>query len=248
MIRSGIWTTYNEGSKKISSLSSGTTYIYSGSTTTWTPPENVYSITFETWGGGGKGGQGTVSETEYPGGGGGAYSRATIYPTGVTTYTLRVGQGSTNGNIRGGDTVISADTIVYCSAIGGTSIPPNVSGSGGPGGDSIFGVGDVRRSGGDGGNGSTLGTGGGGSGAGSNQEANDGGQAVSGGAGGAAASEFGGKGGDGGNASIPTSSSNGQNASNYGGGGGGAYRGTSGSPTGGNGGQGLIRINYTVVN
>jgi hypothetical protein len=252
MIRSGIWTTFNQGGLKESNVSQEIEYIYSGTSTTWTPPANIYSITFETWAGGGKGGgpiTGTPTRTSFPGAGGGAYSRATIYPSSIETYRLTVGQGSTNGNFDGGYSTVSGLTsaTVFCSAMGGLSVTPGDSGSGVNGGISTFGIGDVRRTGGSGGNSPVNDTGGGGGAAGSDNEGNSGSSSLSGGAGGAAASEFGGAGGNGGSASSASSSNSGQAGSLYGGGGGGAYYGDSGNPTGGNGANGLIRIKYTLI-
>ena len=224
---------------------SQTVYIYSGTSTTWSvPSSNVTSVTFEAWGGGGKG-YGEPSsptvQTSYPGGGGAAYARTTILnPASGATFTLNVGQGSTSEGVAGGNTTIVSGVTTYCKAAGGKS--PSSGGSGGQGGQVADCIGDVKYAGGNGGGGCTsncgLPGGAGGGAAGSNGAA----------AGSVGASEFGGNGGSGGAATGPSDTfNNGSPGNNYGAGGGGGNSYNNTNCSGGNGAIGLIRITYTTL-
>jgi hypothetical protein len=217
-------------------------YIYSGTSTTFTVPfEGISYMTFETWGGGGKGfgdRAPTNMQESYPGGGGGAYAKTTIYsPQSGNQFSLSVGQGSTVEGTSGGTTTISSGVTVYCRASGGQS--PSAQGSGGIGGLTSLSVGDIKYAGGNGGNGCTsdcgLPGGAGGGGAGSTGAAS----------GSVGNDEFGGSGGSGGATASPVDTFNNGNPGNaYGAGGGGGSSYNRTNCSGGNGANGLIRIIY----
>jgi len=224
---------------------SETTYIYSGTSTTFIVPDNVASMTFEAWGGGcaGEGGSAPAStQISYGGGGGGAYARTTILnPANGASFSLTVGAGgnpvSGAPGTSGGTTTISSGVTIYCKAAGG----------GGYAGINIGGrieesFGDVEYAGGNGGPGCSsdcgLPGGQGGGGAGS----------TGAGAGGAGTSEFGGNGGAGGAATGPGDTfNNGFAGNNYGAGGGGGNSFNSTNCSGGSGAKGLIRITYQTL-
>ena len=66
--------------------------------TTWTAPTGVTSVTAEVWGGGGGGGGQNLASDGGGGGGGGAYSKqTTITVVPATGYTVTVG-GAGTGN------------------------------------------------------------------------------------------------------------------------------------------------------
>lgn len=234
------------------------TTIGSGS---FAKPAGVTSITVECWGGGATGGDGdSVSGgCGGTGGGGGGYARSTLlYSASAQTINYVVaGRGvllsSWWDDVGGPATEIGpydTPTTVYYRVRGAGGAQRNTVGScfefGGPGGGQPTGtqynpnVGDVTYNGGDGARSGATG-GGGGGGAGSTGQGNSpsGGQGTAGSTGGSPTSEFGGAGGTGGiGATNPTS------GSVYGGGGGGGKPGF--GNTGELGGQGLIRITYSV--
>jgi len=221
---SGILTLNNANSQGITS------------STTFTPPCGVTSVTVEAWGGGGAGST-LTSGTLGAGGGGGAYSKSTLTVIPGTVYTETVGQGGSSG-IDGGDTWFGLGTTKTILAKGGSSATAN-SNTAGAGGLLSSSTGDSKFSGGNGAIGTTGYSGGGGSSAGTAAagnigiaNTNTGGTAPSGG----------GSGGNGGAAGLAS----GVDGSTPGGGGGGAYR-ISGTSNGGNGGVGKVTITYVNV-
>ncbi len=195
---------------------------------TYTIPAGVTSITVEVWGGGGKGGTRTSSGA-CAGGGGGAYARSVITVVPGTSYSYTVGAGATT-TAAGGDTWFSTNTTIL--AKGGSSVADNAT-TGAAGGLASASIGTYVFNGGNGSNSLATAGGGGGSSAGN---ALAGVSATT--ATGATAPTGGGNGGNG------RSSSNGVGiaGSNPGAGGGGAYRTSSGTSVGGNGGSGQITI------
>ena len=113
------------------------------SSTTWTAPNGVSSVTVKCWGAGGAGGGNSTTTDGGGGGGGGAYSSSIILVTSGNTYTVTVGAGGVGviGGVgaNGEDSwFINASTIL---AKGGNGGNPPVSGAGG-----IGGTGGKRRS------------------------------------------------------------------------------------------------------
>jgi hypothetical protein len=199
------------------------------SSTTFTIPPGVTSVTVEAWGGGGRGGSRISGTAAYGGGGGGGYSRKVVAVS-PGTYTVQVGVGA-NSTSAGGDSWFINNTTIL--ARGGNSVPNNTQ-TGATGG--AVGIGDVTYSGG---NGATAITGtysGGGGAAAGTSNAGDPGFTSTGGVG----ANSGGGGGNG-----RTNHGNGFDGVSPGGGGGGAYR-TSVSPTGGNGGGGRVIITHPI--
>jgi len=215
------------------------------SSTSWTAPPGVTSVTAECWGGGGAGG-GSTNTSGGAGGGGGAYALRAVSVTPGNSYTLTVGaggSGSTGAGTAGGDTSFTGDASAKCLAKGGGGGGAN-GGTAGSGGASGSSDGTTVFSGG-GGATQVAGVGGGGGGSagtaaiGNNGAGSVGGTAVTGG----------GPGGTGGpiltNGSAPASGPGG-------GGGGSGCRGTticktSGTThTGGNGFVGQVKLTYTV--
>jgi trimeric autotransporter adhesin len=130
------------------------------SSTSWTVPAGVSSVTVEAWGGGGNG---AGAGSNGGGGGGGAYARSTLSTTPGTVYTLVVGGAASPTSVRigaGTDLVRAAAGLTAGTQIGaaggqegncvgsvkysggrgadGTSPGPFVSASGGGGGGSAF--------------------------------------------------------------------------------------------------------------
>lgn len=215
--------------------SSAQTITYNSGTSTWVAPAGVTSVQVETWGGGGNGAR-RSSNGAGGGGGGGAYSMRTITVVPGNTYYINVGSGG-NGSAstvtNGGDSWFSATNLVSGALVlakGGNSVGDSP--VGGTGGNYNDGIGDVRRSGGNGSNASGSNAGGGGSSAGS------------GAIGGSATNNFGAiapsGGGNGGNGRLDSEGEgSGSNGTAPGGGGGGSYR-TSNTQNGGNGGTGKV--------
>ena len=137
------------------------------STTTWTVPPGVTSVTVECWGAGGAGGSGNRNNLGSGGGGGGAYSMAVLVVIPENNYTVNVGAGGliiddASGN-PGGDTwFINSTQILAKGGSGGTASSGNTPGSGGLAGLASSGIGTTKHSGGSGGNGNNNTTGGGG--------------------------------------------------------------------------------------
>jgi uncharacterized protein YjdB len=208
-------------------------------THTFVVPDGVTSIMVETWGAGGRGGSRTSGSNGYGGGGGGAYSRQTIAVTPGQTLTLNVGAGATTNTVPGGDSWVSTTTNVsnaFVLAKGGNTVANNGT-AGAAGGSAASGIGSLKFSGGNGATRTSATISGGG---GSSAAPTTNGNNASGMTGGAAPLN-GGAGGDGRN-----NNGNGFAGEYPGGGGGGAVR-TSLSPTGGNGANGKIILNYDIV-
>ncbi|MBC5837256.1 LamG-like jellyroll fold domain-containing protein [Flavobacterium muglaense] len=207
-----------------------TTTTYNSSST-YTVPIGVTSITVEVWGGGGKGGTRTTNGGG-AGGGGGAYARKKITVTAGSTYTVRVGTGSTTATAAGGDSWFNNATTIL--AKGGNSVLDNGT-TGATGGTAASCIGDFVLSGGQGSDAISAKSGGGGGSSAGNTLAGVNSTNASG-------------------AIAPTNGGNGGNAKSIGngtgtvgtapgGGGGGAFK-ISGSTTyaGGNGASGRVVI------
>lgn len=207
------------------------TYTTSGNTTL-TIPSGATNLIIECWGAGGNGGEGSSSYTGYGGGGGGAYSKTTIATPTAGTYDITVGYG-VNYPSSNGDTIVKLSTTVLCKAQGGVGYNTT---TGGDGGSSFYGVGDVKYSGGKGANGGATYGGGGGEGA----HAGGNGNNASGSTGGTGTD-----GGNGGNGAPGPSQGGGSNGTAPGGGGGGIYREYS-SQSRGDGALGKVVIKYTA--
>lgn len=223
------------------------------SSTTWTAPPGVTTVTAEVWGGGGGGGGQNLASDGGGGGGGGAYSKKTnitVVPN--TGYTVTVGAAGTGNSgctasTAGGDSWFNSTGTVL--AKGGspgacsTGTPP----SGGAGGAAASGVGDVGSlfSGGQGekGRNSTTGRGGyGGSSAGTAADGWSGPQTWSTATYPTANTPSGGGGGgDGGGSNLAAGS---VPASGNGGGGGGAAEGSPSNIKGGDGAVGKVILTY----
>lgn len=133
-------------------------------------PLGVGSLTFESWGGGGRG-QGltppSATNSARPGGGGGSYSRSDIAVTPGETLKVRVGEGGHAGgqlsDDDGASSFVKRATNTLLEAVAGTGAAGFT--TPGAGGDAAFNIGQIRQSGGDGGDReSVTGAGGGGGG------------------------------------------------------------------------------------
>ncbi len=205
------------------------------SSTSWTVPSCVTSVTVHAWGGGGGGGG--ARSGAGGGGGGGAYHTAELTVSSGEEYTITIGAGGTSaanadGN-PGGETTVTGTggTVTAAGGYGG------LRGSGGYGSGGAGGTGTYD--GGTGGTAAGNGAGGGG-GAGSGGDGGDGGNAVRGDAG---TGEY--EGGLGGN--YRTTNGNGLPGSAPGGGGGGARSTVTTTRAGGTGGDGQVILVYTQV-
>ncbi len=206
-------------------------------TQSFTVPAGVTSITIKAWGGGGRGGSRSAgANSGYGGGGGGAYASSVLTVTPGTTYNLSVGSGSTSNSTPGEDTWFNTTSVLL--AKGGGTVANNVT-TGASGGLASASIGTTKFSGGNGGNAvSTTSSGGGGGSAGSTGAGGNAGNATAGIAGAGAAGSTGAAG-----AAGRTTNGNGTAGNIPGSGGGGALR-TTGSPTGGNGGNGQMIITW----
>lgn len=218
----------------------------------WTKPSSVTEVTVEAWGGGGAGGGGISNPAAGGGGAGGQYARTIFtYASDPQTIPYVVGAGGTGGQGNGlsGSTSTwnSVDVVAVGGAggIGNAILDINV-----PGGEgsTLGGVGDVVYRGGSGQIGSAVGTpintafgGSAGGGAGSLGNGQDWVDSTTGGTG---SQELGGAGGNGVSTTLATTPGNA--GSNYGGGGGGGATFQAANAVGGSGGQGLIRVSYTI--
>lgn len=198
----------------------------------FTVPAGVTSITVETWGGGGKGGSMSINGGA-GGAGGGAYARKTITVIPGENHTATVGTGSTVNANPGNDSWFSTNTTIL--AKGGGSVAVNSS-TGASGGSAAASIGDFTFSGGNGSNGIPSKSGGGG---GSSAGSYSNGSTTTNASG--AIAPLGG--GNGGNARS-VSEGVGTIGSAPGGGGGGGYRTSSGTRTGGNGGNGKVVVTW----
>jgi len=207
------------------------------STTTWTCPAGVTSITAHCIGGGGGGGHGD-SGNDKDGGGGGAYHTvSSIAVTPGTGYTITVGTGGAGGTVDNAANRDGKDGTASTATFDAITITANA-GKGGQGHNSGFakGLGGAAGTykGGDGANGANSRSGGGGGGAGSTGAGAD----ASGRNAGAGATVGGGAGGNGNNSNQAA----GIDGSNRGGGGGGGTK----NRDGGDGADGIFQIVYTV--
>lgn len=217
---------------------------------TWTCPAGVTAVSVEAWGGGGSGGcSNNIGSDGSSGGGGSAYSKLnTLAVTPGNVYTVTVGTGglgvtsiSAPGNAGGDSWFSTSGTILAKGGSAGLQGPGTGLGAA-SGGQSSFGIGDVKFSGGN--SGSTNGTvgSGGGSSAGTASNGNNGGfnnnppQGLGGSAptGGFA----GGNSSSGGNQSAASGSAPGA-------GGGNSYQNTS-AHTSGAGANGQVQLSYTL--
>ena len=217
--------------------------------TTWTAPTGVTSVTAEVWGGGGGGGGQNLASDGGGGGGGGAYSiKAGIVVVPATGYTVTVG-GAGTGNAgctastAGGDSsFVNTATVLAKGGSPGacsTGTPP----AGGLGGAAASGVGDTKFGGGQGekGRNNNAGLGGyGGSSAGTAANGWSGPQTWSTATYPTASTPAGG--GHGGNGGATANAAGSAPASGNGGGGGGAADGT--NISGGNGAVGKVILTY----
>jgi hypothetical protein len=200
---------------------------------TFVVPAGVTSITVEAWGGGGHGGTRSSTNGACGGGGGGGYARKVIAVTPGQSFTVTVGTGATT-NTAGEDSWFGTSATVL--ARGGSSAANNstTAGSG-----AAVGIGDFTYGGGNGSNANystNSGAGGASAGtaaAGGNASGITGGTAPAGGVNGA---------------NGRNSSNNGIAGTAPGGGGGGAYRSTTGTFTGGNGGDGRVVVSFGEIN
>ncbi|HEU0135747.1 MAG TPA: choice-of-anchor D domain-containing protein, partial [Flavobacterium sp.] len=205
-------------------LTAQTTYNTNG---TYTVPAGVTAVSVEAWGGGGHGSN-RSSNGLGGGGGGGAFSKKLVTVVPGSTYTVRVGNGSSDTNPGGDSWFINATTVL---AKGGNS-PADNSPTGAAGGSATASIGDIRFAGGNGANGNSDG-GGGGSSAGPLANGNAATNYL-----GATAPAGGGNGGNG----ATGNNSNGVAGLSPGGGGGGAQRSNNGNRQGGNGANGQVII------
>lgn len=206
------------------------------SSTTWTCPADVTSVTVHCIGGGGAGAGNTSNNFDGCGGGaGGSYARKVVTVVPGNTYTITVGTGgtgSTGNGTDGGASWFSTTGTVYAQG-----------GSGGSGttrgiGSSASCIGDQVYAGGNGANGTSTLSGGGGGGAGTGGA----GGSASGTSGGAGTATGGGDGADG-----RTTGGVGAIGSTYGGGGSGAFVNNNTNRSGGNGAGGVVSLIYTPV-
>lgn len=206
----------------------------------FTVPVGVNSIKVEAWGGGGRGAGRTAGNYGFGGGGGGAYAASILTVTSGSSYNYVVGTGGNGGTANGTNSTFNTNSVI---AAGGTGAANN-SRSGANGGTIASSTGTIRMAGGNGGtavNTSGTSSGSGGGAAGITDNGGNGSASATGGAAGTGypfAPTNPGIGGAGRN-----TNGNGNQGNLYGSGGGGAYR-TSGSPTGGAGANGVIRISY----
>lgn len=131
------------------------------STSTWTVPAGVHSITIQCWGAGGAGGTAidpAAGLIATGGGGGGAYATNTISVTPGDVLDITIGAGGTASStgvvVDGGNTIVSFNSTVLCKAVGGKSVTGTQNCTGALGGNyaDCFPV-TGAHSGGNGGNG-----------------------------------------------------------------------------------------------
>ena len=193
---------------------------------TFSIPCGVTSIEVEVWGGGGGGGDATSNYALAGGGSGGAYAKKTISVTPGSTFNYFVATGGNSGT-NGGDSWFNSPTTL--KALGGIGAASCTSG---------FGIGATAVT-----NGNVGGS--------LNSYASAGGNA------GSVFINFSGTGSNGGGAgglggarlydfSGILSASDGNNGAQPGGGGGGAYTNDGALKNGGKGGNGLLKLTYTL--
>lgn len=253
-----------------------TEFNAAGTTVEWTVPTGVTQITIEAWGAGGAGGFAGDHDRERPtgGGGGGAYAKSTVnvIPGSILNVTVGRGGENPNGTARDGEnSTVKNGSTTLVSAEGGKSVDGKNNASGAQGGQAANSIGTTKYSGGNGGNGDmgessgaySAGGGGGGA-AGTEGDGGNGGngegatlltfQQGKGGDGGSAGAgdEMSGIAGDGGKGYYDiVSTGSGATGGNYGGGGGGSTGYEvfllNSNHAGGKGGDGYIRISYSLA-
>lgn len=218
------------------------------STTTWTAPAGVTSVTAECWGGGGGGGGYNLIPTGgASGGAGGSYSLQVVSVTPGVIYTVTVGIGGSGGaaggaGSAGGDSWFSSSAAVLAKGGAGALANGNAAGFGSTTGN----VGSTVYKGGDGGQGYTTYSGAGGGGAGNlNTGSNASTIDVTAGAGGPGNPE-GGTGGTGRNSVVASLPGDAGNVTSGGGGGGWRVNGQA-AEIGGDGARGYVRLTYQTI-
>ncbi len=201
---------------------------------TWVVPDGVTEVIVEAWGGGGRGGRRTSGSWAAAGGGGGGYSRSIISVSPGDSFDYSVGQGGNDSDIDGEESNFGPDLVI---ALGGEGVGNSTTGGDG----AAEGTGDVTYAGGSGGNGSSSNSGGGGS---SGYSTSDGDNGSGNNPGTIPAGSEGGDGGSG----VQNTGTNVGEAGQTPGGGGSGGRGTTGGSffTGGEGGDGRIKLTYTL--
>lgn len=211
------------------------------SSTTWTAPAGVTTVTVECWGGGGGGGDAEGNPAAGGGGAGGCYALKEVAVTPGNNYTVTVGAGGA-ADLYGGDSWFSTSTTVRGSggAPGAAALTNNENGLEGSGYLNAP-IGDVTYQGGDGAPGNYISNAGGGAGGGGAGSTGVGGNA-SNATGGTGTDDFGGDGANGPANNSPGTSAT--TATGYGGGGGGAKANNAANRSGGSGAPGFVRLTY----
>jgi len=237
--------TYFAATTGIINVSNSETFTTSSSI--FTVPDGVNSITAQAWGGGGAGGgRDNSGSGGAGGGGGGAFASSVVSVNPGDELTVNVAQTKTglSGNTNGpdGDPSLVTDDMsnILVQAAGGTGGSGGAGGSGGTGGTEVGSIGEIKNAGGNGAAGISGGTNNSGAGGGGAGTTGDGGNA-SGTTAGTGTTVGGGIGGTG-----LTTSGNGNAGSSFGGGGSGARRAIGGPYTGGSGAPGQIIISWTI--
>lgn len=246
---------YVPGSLSVACLPPNPTTVVYASSSTFSVPAGVTSVTVEAWGGGGGGGRARGNPATGGGGAGGSYARKTVTVVPLQTYTVTVGAGGIGGNGTGTDTQhgrvgnpswFGTTNTVYAQG-GGRGLSDgsvnNYNGLAGTGSVALC-VGDVAYRGGHGGRGNyntsaTNRSGAGGGGAGTTGA---GGDAATNGVQGSGTSLYGGDGANG-----VTNGRAGASGSTYGGGGSGGKANTYTDRNGGSGADGRVRITYVLT-
>lgn len=242
-------TAYVPGSLVVTRTPVGATTMVYASSSVFTAPAGVTSITVEAWGGGAGGGRARGNPSTGGGGAGGAYAKKAVAVTPLQSYTVAVGSGGIGGNGTGTDTQhgrpgnpswFGATSVVFAEGGARGMSAGNVRNSNGdPGwGSSADSIGDTVYAGGDGSGGdySYYGySGAGGGGAGTTGQGGD----ASDDSGGSGAPLYGGDGADG-----VGRNSTGADGAGYGGGGSGGKANSSTDRNGGAGADGAVRVSY----
>ena len=244
--------TYVPGSLVVTSFPSGPTTVVFTSSSSFSVPAGVTSVTVEAWGGGGGGGRARGNPATGGGGAGGSYAKKDVSVVPLQSYTVTVGTGGIGGNGTGTDTQhgrygnpswFGATNTIFAQGGDRGLSDGNINNYNGLAGTGsvVLCVGDTVYRGGHGGRGnfntaSTNRSGAGGGGAGST---GNGGDAATNGVRGTGTSLYGGNGANG-----VTNGLAGANGVTYGGGGAGGKANSSTDRNGGAGADGLVRITY----
>jgi Fe-S cluster assembly iron-binding protein IscA len=193
--------------------------------TSWTVPCGITSITVEVWGAGGAGGGSSANNVKGCGGGaGGSYAKSIISVSSNQVIPYSVGSGAngttTSGVSGEGSWFLNTNTVYAQGGAGGAA--PNGSTANGGNGSISSSFGSILSVGQNGQNGTSS----------------------IGGAGGDGSNPSGGNGGA--SRNNNNNGGDGRSGSSTGGGGGGAYVGDSQNRVGGDGGNGQIKITYTL--